>query len=58
MEKVKIELTEQEVEMVYTGLLELVAKYALPLIHNIRDQVALQKPKEIADDEGSNKSEV
>ena len=54
MEKVKIELTEQEVEMVYTGLLELVAKYALPLIHNIRDQVALQK----GHDEGSNKSEV
>jgi len=45
MEKVKIELTEQEVEMVYTGLLELVAKYALPLIHNIRDQVEFQKAK-------------
>ena len=43
MEKVKVELTEQELEMVYTGLLELPAKYSLPLIHNIKDQVVKQE---------------
>lgn len=54
MEKVKVELTEQELEMVYTGLLELPAKYSLPLIHNIKDQVEKQK----VNNEGSNKSKV
>lgn len=49
MEAFKIELTEQELEMVYTGLLELPAKMALPVIHKIKGQTTKDGVDESSD---------
>lgn len=58
MEKIKIELTEHELEIVYAGLLELVGKVSLPVIHGIDVQIKNQQKKPIKDVKDGNKSEV
>lgn len=46
MEKVKVELTNEELEVVYRGLLELPGKYSLQVINTIEGQVRKQETKE------------
>jgi hypothetical protein len=42
---IKLELTEQHVEIVYRALLEMPAKYSLPVIQEVQKQVEPQLPK-------------
>jgi hypothetical protein len=51
MEKVKIELTNEELEVVYRSLLELPAKISLPIIQTIEGQIRKQESKQIKDSE-------
>ena len=56
-EKVVIELTPNELEVVYRGLLELPSKYSLVVIQSLQAQLQVQLKKETAD-EGAIKEDV
>jgi hypothetical protein len=43
--KFKFELDQQMIEVVYSALLDMPAKYSLPVIQEIEKQVKLQEPK-------------
>jgi hypothetical protein len=46
MDKITIELTQQELEVIYSGLLELQGKVCFPVIMNIEKQVNSKKDVE------------
>ena len=58
MEKFKIEVTEQDMEVIYRGLLELPAKYTLNLIQDLETQFRSQEKPKTKKDESGNKQEV
>ena len=45
-EKIKIELTSQNLEIIYRSLLEMPAKIVLPVIQDLERQVNSKVPKE------------
>lgn len=58
-EKVVIELTSNELEVVFRGLLELPSKFSLTVIQGIQAQVYPQfKAREIVKDESTNQEGV
>lgn len=56
-EKVTLELTPNELEVIYRGLLELPSKYSLVVIQSVQAQLQNQLKKETAD-EGTNQEGV
>ena len=46
MEKLKFEFTNQEVETIYRALLEMQAKFSLPVMQSMEMQVRAQEVKE------------
>lgn len=53
--KLTLLLTNQQVEVIYRSLLEMPAKFSLPVIQEIEKQVKAQEPKE---NEITDKSDV
>ena len=48
-----LKLTNQQIEVVYRSLLDMQAKYSLPVIREIEDQVKAQTQEGGSDDDGN-----